>query len=87
MSKRPAPPQSLAASAMANREDYDEDQRDDDAEDDQLCLHVLVPHLAPYQRALPPEIISLQQINRANVLFQFFSSDTGNKLLTEEVLC
>lgn len=50
----------LAFEAVANGEDYDEDERDDDTEDDEFDLHVLVPHLAPHSRPLLPEISSLQ---------------------------
>jgi hypothetical protein len=49
----------LAFEAVANGEDYDEDERDDDTEDDEFDLHVLVPHLAPHSRPLLPEISSL----------------------------
>lgn len=30
-----------AVESVAHRQDYDEDERDDDAQDDQLDLHVL----------------------------------------------
>ena len=47
------------AFSVANGEDDDEDERGDDAEDDELHLHVLEPHLAPYPGALLPEIVGL----------------------------
>jgi hypothetical protein len=47
------------AFSVANREYDDEDEGDNDAEDNELDLHVLEPHLTPYPRALLPEIGSL----------------------------
>jgi hypothetical protein len=47
---------------MAHRQDDDEDERDDDAQHDQLDLHVLEPHLPPHLGALLPEILCLQTV-------------------------
>ena len=47
---------------MAYRQDDDKDERNDDAQDNQLDLHVLQPHLSPHLGALLPEILCLQTV-------------------------
>lgn len=51
---------------MAHRQDDDEDERDDDAQHDQLDLHVLEPHLPPHLGALLSEILCLQTVFSPN---------------------
>ena len=52
----------MAFEAMAHRQADDEDERDDDAKDNELDLHVLKPHLSPNLCTLLSEILCLQTV-------------------------
>jgi hypothetical protein len=50
---------SPAIEVLANCQDNEEDQCNHDAENDELHLHILPPHLSSYLRSLLPEILCL----------------------------
>lgn len=62
---------STAFEAVANRQDDDEDECYDDAEHNELDLHVLKPHLSPHLGTLLSEILCLQIIYQNSLSYRY----------------